>query len=216
MVRLALALALAAAPLAAAEPPPVAQEEDAEQPPTPNDTIRPGKRPLLKLTGTPEAEEPPPAKEPRQPPPPAPAPSPEAPKTVHPSTYKGVSIGGEHLPPRPPRLPVAGPARVTWPGFQVRDGVPTVFVELTGPVEWSVEEKPGELTYLLKNTVIHLRNNRRPLDVKEFKTVVKEVDARAVGRDVRVTVRLRGKAAHHERVEDAAGGFKLLVVELGP
>src|SRR5258705_105390 len=79
-----------------------------------------------------------------------------------------------------------------------------------------VGREAEERRYRLKNTVVHLRNNRRALDVKEFKTVVKEIDARPLGRDVRVTVRLRGKASHHERVEEAAGGFKLLVVELTP
>jgi len=219
MRRIALAW-LVVAPLASAEAPPkpkapVEQVEDDEETPPPPETIQPGKRPLLKLHGTPAPDDKPDDKSGKK----AAAPpeqGDDAPKSIHPSTYQGVSIGGTHLPPKPPKLPVTGPAKMTWPGFQVRDGVPTVFVELTGPVEWSVDEKPGELSLLLRNTTVPLRNNRRALDVKEFKTVVKEVDARPKGRDVRVTIRLRGKAAHHERVEEAAGGYKLLVVELGP
>jgi AMIN domain-containing protein len=130
------------------------------------------------------------------------------------AVYQGVAPGGSGLPPHPPKLPVKGPARVIWPGFQVRDGVPTVFVEVTGPVEWSVEEKPHELVYTLKNTIIPLRNNQRPLRVGEFGTAIQKVDARSKGRDVRLTIATRQPVSHKERTEEAAGGFKMLVVEL--
>src|SRR5690242_9240581 len=46
--------------------------------------------------------------------------------------YKGVAPGAQALPPHPPKLPLRkGPQRMTWPGFQVKDGVPTVFLEVT-------------------------------------------------------------------------------------
>ena len=60
--------------------------------------------------------------------------------------YKGVAPGGQALPPHPPRLPLRkGPQRMTWPGFQVRDGVPTVFLEVTAAPEYRVEDAPGEV-----------------------------------------------------------------------
>jgi hypothetical protein len=42
------------------------------------------------------------------------------------------------------------------------------------------------------------------------------VSTQPKGRDVRVTIKTRGaeRPQHHERVEDAAGGFHLLVIEL--
>ncbi len=131
--------------------------------------------------------------------------------------YKGVAPGAQALPPHPPRLPLRkGPQRMTWPGFQVRDGVPTVFLEVTAMPEYHVADAPGEVTVTLKNTIVPLRNNRRALDVSGFATPVKEVATQARGRDVRVTIRTKGgeRPQHHERVEDAAGGFRLLVIEL--
>ena len=80
--------------------------------------------------------------------------------------YKGVAPGAQALPPHPPKLPLKkGPQRMTWSGFQVKDGVPTVFLELTSAPEYHVEDAPGEVVVTLKNTVVPLRNNRRALDV---------------------------------------------------
>src|SRR6185369_7394762 len=43
----------------------------------------------------------------------------------NPGGYRGVAPGAQNLPPHPPRLPIKrGPQRMTWPGFQMRDGVP--------------------------------------------------------------------------------------------
>jgi hypothetical protein len=132
-------------------------------------------------------------------------------------TYKGVAPGAQALPPHPPKLPVKrGPQRMTWSGFQVKDGVPTVFLELTSAPEYHVEDAPGEVVVTLKNTVVPLRNNRRPLQVGAFDTAVKEVSTQPKGKDVRVTIKTKGgeRPSHHERVEDAAGGFRMLVIEL--
>jgi hypothetical protein len=131
--------------------------------------------------------------------------------------YKGVAPGAQALPPHPPRLPLKkGPQRMTWPGFQVKAGVPTVFLEVTAAPEYHVEDAPGAVVVTLKNTIVPLRNNRRALDVTAFDTAVKEVSTSAKGRDVRVTIKTKGgeRPQHHERVEDAAGGFRILVIEL--
>jgi hypothetical protein len=132
-------------------------------------------------------------------------------------TYKGVAPGAQALPPHPPKLPLKkGPQRMTWPGFQVKDGVPTVFLEVTSAPEYHVEDAPGAVIVTLKNTVVPLRNNRRALDVTGFATGVKEVSTQSKGKDVRVTIKTKGgdRPSHHERVEDAAGGFRILVIEL--
>ncbi|MGZ3427768.1 MAG: AMIN domain-containing protein [Polyangia bacterium] len=132
-------------------------------------------------------------------------------------TYKGVAPGAQALPPHPPKLPLKkGPQRMIWPGFQVKDGVPTVFLEVTAAPEYHVEDAPGAVVVTLKNTVVPLRNNRRALDVTAFATAVKEVSTTSKGRDVRVTIKTKGgdRPSHHERVEDAAGGFRILVIEL--
>jgi hypothetical protein len=131
--------------------------------------------------------------------------------------YQGVAPGGQALPPRAPKLPLKkGPQRMTWSGFQVQNGVPTVFLELTGEPQYSIDDEPGALTVTLHNTVVPLRNNRRALDVNAFDTAVQAVEAVPRGHDVRVTIKTKGtgKPAHHERVREAAGGFRLLVIEL--
>lgn len=132
-------------------------------------------------------------------------------------TYKGVAPGAHALPPRAPHLPLRhGPQRMTWSGFQVRDGVPTVFVETTALPDYRVEDEPGRVVVTLKNTVVPLRNNRRPLDVSAFQTGVESVETAAHGRDLRVIIKTRGgtRPEHHERVEEAAGGFRMLVIAL--
>jgi hypothetical protein len=132
--------------------------------------------------------------------------------------YKGVAPGAQALPPHPPKLPVSGPQRLTWSGFQVKDGVPTVFVELTAPPDYKIDERKGALVVTLKNTVVPLKNNRRPLRVGAFDTAVTSVEAHPRGRDTEVVISTKGPGvpAHRERVEAAAGGFQMLVIELPP
>jgi hypothetical protein len=147
-----------------------------------------------------------------------PAPAPAAPLTLNPGEkYQGVAPGSEALPPHPPKLPIKrGLQRLTWSGFQVKDGVPTVFLQLTAVPDYKVDEQRGAVVVTLKNTVIHLRNNRRPLRVEAFDTAVRGVEAKSKGRDTRVTISTKdsGAPAHKERVEQAAGGFQFLVIEL--
>ncbi len=135
--------------------------------------------------------------------------------TVHSEgRYAGVSLGGDGLPPKAPKLPLrAGPQRMTWPGFQVRDGVPTVFLQTTGAPNYTITERVGAVIVTLRGTTIKLRNNQRPLKVAEFGTDVTEISAKPHGKDVIVTINRKGDG-HRERVEPSAGGFQLLVVEL--
>jgi hypothetical protein len=133
--------------------------------------------------------------------------------------YKGVAPGAEALPPHPPKLPLkSGPQKLTWSGFQVKDGVPTVFVELTAPPDYQIAEQKGALVVTLKNTVVPLKNNRRPLRVGAFDTAVTSVETRPTGHDTKIVIATKdaGVPAHRERVQAAAGGFQLLVIELPP
>lgn len=129
--------------------------------------------------------------------------------------YKGVAPGRAELPPSPPRLPLAGgPQRLTWPGFQVRDGKATVFLQLSGPVEYSVSERSGALVVTLHDTVVTLRNNLRPLSVAEFRTPVRRVSFEARKGTVVVTVAIKGEVAHQERLEKAENGFSMLILQV--
>jgi hypothetical protein len=128
--------------------------------------------------------------------------------------YAGVTLGGQGLPPHPPKLPMKGPQRMTWPGFQIRDGVPTVFLQTTGVPDYAIKDTPGAIRVVLHSTKIQLRNNKRPLKVGEFGTAITEVSAVPHGKDVVVTIKHKGQTSHREHVEPSAGGFQMLVVEL--
>lgn len=196
-------------------------KEDDDNPP-------PAAKPApARATARPEAARPAPA--PAQPAAPAatPAPAPaddESPPASSPTLtlnpegkYQGVAPGSEALPPHPPKLPIKrGLQRLTWSGFQIKDGVPTVFLQLTAVPDYHIAEQKGAVVVTLKNTAIHLRNNRRPLRVEAFDTAVRQVEASSKGRDTRVTIHTKdaGNPAHKERVEQAAGGFQFLVIEL--
>ena len=132
-------------------------------------------------------------------------------------SYHGVTPGQDGPPPPSSKFPrgKSGP-RLTWVGFNLRAGVPTVFVQLSAPVAWSLAADKGQLVYSLVGATVPLANNRRPLQVQEFGTAVKTVTARQRGRDVEVTIELSGPVAHVERIESAAGGMKFLVIELRP
>lgn len=131
--------------------------------------------------------------------------------------YHGVTPGQDRPPPPAPKGPPdKGFPRVTWVGFNVRAGVPTVFVQLSRPVAWSVAEEKGQLVYTLVGADVPLANNRRPLQVQEFGTAVKTVSARKRGRDVEVVISIGARVSHVERIENATGGMKFLVVELRP
>jgi hypothetical protein len=130
--------------------------------------------------------------------------------------YKGVAPGAPNLPPHPPKMPVRkGPQRLTWSGFQLKDGVPTVFLELTGPPDYEIQDTPKGIVVTLKNTVAPLKNNRRPLRLRYFNTAVKDVEAKGHGKNLRVTIRTDGRITHKEHVEPAAGGFQMLLIEIG-
>lgn len=147
----------------------------------------------------------------------APAPAPGDGMKVNPgNSYEGVAPGGSALPPRAPKLPVRrGPERLTWVGFQVKDGTPTVFLELTRAPDYRVETKKNAVVITLKRTVVPLRNNRRPLRVGAFDTSVTDVKAEVHGKDTRIIIHTRKESPeHHERLEPAAGGFQLLLVEV--
>jgi len=129
--------------------------------------------------------------------------------------YGGVAPGAQNLPPRAPHMPLKrGPQRLTWSGFQVIEGTPTVFLELTGTPDYAVAEKPGELVVTLRNTVVPIRNNRRPLRVEAFNTPVKNIETATHGKETRIVIHTKDAVGHKERVLPAAGGFQMLLIEL--
>ncbi len=130
--------------------------------------------------------------------------------------YQGVVLGADHLPPRAPKLPIkSGPPRIVWTGFQIKEGVPTLFIELTGQVPYRVTDTPQGLAVHLDGAKAPLRNNLRPLRAGFFETAITDVEAKQQGKALVLHVKRRGKGVltHRERWQEAPGGYQLLLVE---
>ena len=74
-----------------------------------------------------------------------------------------------------------------------------MFVELTAPPDYKVEEHKGGLLVTLKNTVVPLKNNRRPLRVGAFDTAVTDVETHEKGRDTQVVISHQGRGGRPPR-----------------
>lgn len=133
--------------------------------------------------------------------------------------YQGVVPGSDNLPPKPPKLPVAGVQRLTWCGFRMVGETPTVFFQTTATPDYQISESKGEVRVTFRNTKLNLRNNGRSLRTEAFQTDVKRVDLKpARGKSLLVRIKTAGSAApaHREHVESSAGGFSVLTVEFPP
>lgn len=226
MRRLLTVLMVALLPSGASADPPTRDAElDAEHPPLGEPAMtQAARQPARRPASSPARKKP---ARPKAPPPaaaPAADPAPDgdgAPGPARSGHYGGVDLGADHGPPHPSRGGRGGESQLTWIGFRVDQGVPSVFAELTRPVVWSLDEAAGTLVYTLQQTAIPLANNRRPLDVSQFGTAVQSVVASREGHDVKLVIRFApaeagGKPAHRERNQDAPGGLKFLVIELPP
>ena len=130
------------------------------------------------------------------------------------SGYDGVSPGSSNVPPRAPDPGGAGPLLMTWPGFQQRpDGASRFFLQTTGPVQVEQKNEDGRFVLLLKNTRLHLRNNRRPLETRYFNTPVSSARIERRGRDLAFVLSLRGQVTPMVSTQQGAGGYNFILLE---
>lgn len=130
-------------------------------------------------------------------------------------TYAGVAIDTQKLPPNVPPTPPSGPPQLTWSGFQLENGVPTVFLQLSGVPQYTVTETNGAVVLLLKNTSVHRKNNRRPLRLEAFETSVRSVETKAKGKDLQVIIKTaKPNSAHTERIQAGASGYQILLIQI--
>jgi len=139
-------------------------------------------------------------------------PTPAGPRAV--GSYAGVTPGTGNLPPRAPRQP--SEARLmTWPGFQARpDGASRFFIQTTQPVVHEMRVETGRVVILLKQTRLHLRNNRRPLETRYFNTPVSRAWIERRGHDLAFVLELRAQATPVVSTQPAENGYHYLFVEL--
>ncbi|MEM7447039.1 MAG: hypothetical protein AAF355_02230 [Myxococcota bacterium] len=135
--------------------------------------------------------------------------------------YAGVRPGSPSAPPAPDAASVANRPRkrkqarlLTWPGFeQLEERRSRFFFQTSRPVETQSEVIAGAYQIILKNTRVHLRNNRRPLETHWFNTPALRARIDQVGRDVRLTIDLRTVVVPVVRSVAGNGGYFFTFVE---
>lgn len=134
--------------------------------------------------------------------------------TVNPiGYYQGVSVGSSNLPPFAPKEIGGDSAVLTWTGFERLQNSSRVFIQLSASVQPDVSVEGLRVFVKLPRTAIKIRNNRRSLITKYFKTPVNEVKISRSGKDVLVVLELRWEATPSWRFETGANGYQVLVLE---
>ncbi len=129
-------------------------------------------------------------------------------------SYAGVAPGSGNTAPRSPSPGGQGPLLMTWPGFQQRpDGASRFFLQTTAPVQVEQRTEEGRFVLLMKNTGLHLRNNRRPLETRYFNTPVSRATVERRGRDLALVLDLRAPVTPMVSQERAGTGFNFVFLE---
>ena len=134
--------------------------------------------------------------------------------TVNPiGYYQGVSIGGGNLPPFAPKEIGGESAVLTWTGFERDEDSSRVFVQLSASVEPDISVEGLRVFVKLPRTSVKIKNNRRSLITKYFKTPVNEVKINRSGKDVLIVLELRWESTPTWRFETGSNGYQVLVLE---
>jgi hypothetical protein len=134
--------------------------------------------------------------------------------TVNPiGYYQGVSLGGGNLPPFAPKEIGGQSAVLTWTGFERDESSSRVFVQLSAAVEPQISVEGMRVLVKLPRTSVKIKNNRRSLITRYFKTPVNEVKISRAGKDLLVILELRWEATPSWRFEAGQNGYQVLVLE---
>ncbi len=110
--------------------------------------------------------------------------------------YGGVSLQGGD--PPSPKEPPPGFQHINWPGFRsdAKTGAAEVFLQLTGPVQYTVKTRGRRVHVVLKQVQVYLKNNFRTVLALHFpKQPVARFKLRQLkGAKVRLEIRLRRRA----------------------
>jgi len=127
--------------------------------------------------------------------------------------YAGVVPGTGNLPPRAPTP--GGSLLMTWPGFQQRpDGASRFFLQTTAQVQVEQRNEQDRFVLVMRNTGLHLRNNRRPLETRYFNTPVRQASIERRGRDLAFVLDLRAPVTPVVSQEVAQTGYNFVYIEL--
>lgn len=133
------------------------------------------------------------------------------------SGYPGVAPGKAQEPPSVQTIKAAKARQMTWPGFQMRpDGGSRVFVQVTEAPVFTVRREGARWVVLLKDTGIHLKTNRLPLETQFFATPVQRVRIERIKKDVAIVLELRDDATPEVRTEAAPNGYHYVLIDFAP
>jgi hypothetical protein len=143
--------------------------------------------------------------------------------------YGGVTLDGTNAPPFAVALGGdEGSTVLTWTGFERGPDSSRVFFQLSRAVEPEVHDDGLRIDIRLPNTRLNVKNNGRGLDTRFFQTPVLEVQLDAVRKrkgpkvkgkrrpssaDTHITVLLRAAVKPEIRMQPAANGYHMLVLE---
>jgi hypothetical protein len=134
--------------------------------------------------------------------------------TVNPiGYYQGVSVGGGNTPPFAPKEIGGESAVLTWTGFERGEASSRVFFQLSASVEPEISVEGMRVFIKLPRTSVKIRNNRRKLITKFFKTPIDEIKINRSGKDVLAVLELRWESTPTWRFEGGQNGYQVLVVE---
>lgn len=117
----------------------------------------------------------------------------------------------------PMAWPKTGPARVVWTGFQMNGEGSRVYLQATADVEVSVTPGKDGLTVTVHDCRLHVRNGRRPMDTRFFRTPVRSVALGQHHKDVALHIALSqpvGDVA--PRKEPGPNGSQFWVIDFPP
>jgi len=117
----------------------------------------------------------------------------------------------------PMAWPRFGPARVVWMGFQMHGDGSRVYLQTTADVEVTVEPSKDGLTVTVHGCRLYVRNGRRPLDTRFFRTPVSSVSLAQRKKDVALLIGLAQPAGDVvPRKEAGPSGSQFWVLDFPP
>lgn len=126
--------------------------------------------------------------------------------------YRGVVPGHGIVPPRARMLKNARQNLVTWPGFEMTPSGSRIFIQSLRPITYTRADEANRVVFVLRNTRIHLRNNRNPLVTENFNTPVGTAYLRPRGRDTLLILDMKvGSSPSISQVNE--GGYSFLFLD---
>lgn len=142
-----------------------------------------------------------------------------APAAAAGESYDGVnpqSETSENLPPKAEEIP-EGALMITWPGFMVKEGGSTFFVQTSKPVRFGTKQSSGRFELVIYNIRVHLKTNFLPLETQFFDTPVTRATLQRTGKkDVTMVFEMQKDVTPTITQKKGKDGFNYVFVDFPP